>query len=401
MSATRKNVCNLIFVALVLAALVTFAVLHISTPKKTESNYENRMLATCPTPAADAVRDGSFHTALEKFLQDHMPYRTELQTLDVKLRMNVLHQPVVNDIVIGDDVLLPFYGFEKAEEEQVRTAVTEVASIQSRFNRIVRENGGVYYYVAVPTQANLYKDLYPSYMQPYVDRMEENKNTVLSALVGQGVECIDMGDTFFSYEDRDLIGSRIDHHCTQRGSYEIYRAIAEKLASDGIEIDFPTEDEITFETLPNPFSGSRSKKVLNLFPNEEHLLYARFRSSPSFEWFGSGKSDDFYNFPNNDTKKVSYTFYMGGDRANFTIRNNDKPDAPSVLIYGDSFTNGLETMLWYSFSQMHSCDLRQVGAPDLEQMIEQYQPDVVVCVRDYSVLLDLDGNGSPLSNQEP
>ena len=84
---------------------------------------------------------------------------------------------------------------------------------------------------------------------------------------------------------------------------------------------------------------------------------------------------------------------MGGDIGE-TIIDTNRPELPDILIFGDSFTNPLETLLWYSFNRMYSLDLRYYNAKSLREYIDMYKPDVVICVRDETVYLSTDGNGA-------
>ena len=82
-----------------------------------------------------------------------------------------------------------------------------------------------------------------------------------------------------------------------------------------------------------------------------------------------------------------YTLYMGGDVAETIIRT-DRPDLPSALIFGESYTNALETVLWTAFDETRSLDLRYYTGSSLEEYLETWQPDVVICLRDDSSYLN-------------
>ena len=64
-----------------------------------------------------------------------------------------------------------------------------------------------------------------------------------------------------------------------------------------------------------------------------------------------------------------------------------------VLIFGDSCTNPVECLAYYSFNELRSGDLRHYTAQSLSDYIAAYQPDVVLCVRDYQSLLLREFNG--------
>ena len=87
---------------------------------------------------------------------------------------------------------------------------------------------------------------------------------------------------------------------------------------------------------------------------------------------------------------------MGGDIPETVIETN-RPELPSILIYGDSFTNAVEALAYYSFDEMRSVDLRYYDQMSISQYIQEYKPDIVVCIRDYESLLAVDGNGNLIS----
>lgn len=89
---------------------------------------------------------------------------------------------------------------------------------------------------------------------------------------------------------------------------------------------------------------------------------------------------------------VTYSLYMGGDYAN-TVIDTGREELPSILIYGDSFTNAVECIAYLSFDEMHSLDLRYYKEMSLDEYIQTVQPDIVVCIRDYEELLIRTQNG--------
>lgn len=88
----------------------------------------------------------------------------------------------------------------------------------------------------------------------------------------------------------------------------------------------------------------------------------------------------------------------GGDIAE-TVIDTGRDELPSLLIYGDSFTNPVEGLMYYSFDEMRTVDLRHYKDMTLADDIALYQPDVVVGIRDYESLLFTDYNGSPFEIQ--
>ena len=83
---------------------------------------------------------------------------------------------------------------------------------------------------------------------------------------------------------------------------------------------------------------------------------------------------------------------MGGDIAETCIRT-DRSSLLTALIFGDSFTNAVESLAYYSFDEMRSVDLRHYKTQSISDYIAAYQPDVVICIRDYEALLSRSDNG--------
>lgn len=87
-----------------------------------------------------------------------------------------------------------------------------------------------------------------------------------------------------------------------------------------------------------------------------------------------------------------YNYYMGGDVAETVIHTN-RPELPDVLVVGDSFTNALETILYTSFDEMRSLDFRHYTEKSIYDYLKEYQPDVILYVRDDLSYIVTDGNG--------
>lgn len=99
-----------------------------------------------------------------------------------------------------------------------------------------------------------------------------------------------------------------------------------------------------------------------------------------------------FRLPATPTETVDYNVYMGGDVAE-AVLSTHRPEFPNLLIFGDSFTNPLETLLYTGFDETRSLDLRYADVSLLEYVAEHH-PDVVLCVRDDTSYLSTEGNGN-------
>lgn len=84
---------------------------------------------------------------------------------------------------------------------------------------------------------------------------------------------------------------------------------------------------------------------------------------------------------------------MGGDIGETVIRTG-RDDLPSILVFGDSFTNPLEGLLYASCDEFRSLDFRHYDAMTLYEYIDLYQPDIVIAVRDNMSYNQFEDNGA-------
>jgi len=396
----RSNKLKYTVIILFVSFLIIGAIFTTLSYSETISWFENRSLNEMPTISVDGIMDGSYFSNLEKFLADRAAMRNIL--LRVKaLSDNVLFdRPNVNDIVIGDDVLLMYrdYSYSNAQRYSEEWYVSGL----SNFNDIVTSYGGYFCYVGVPTQYNFYEELYPNYLENMAEETEMTNETFSAFAKNKGVPYIDMGPILKEAKNSDELFFKTDHHYTLRGAYLTYTSIIDKINADcGTSLSYPLESDggITFSTVPNKYIGSYSRKVFALSSVSEHLTMASFGKDIPFKRYDNGNESPSYVYaaPADNVTDLVYSYYMGGDIAN-TVIDTGRDDLPSILIYGDSFTNALESILYYSFDEMHSVDLRHYNEMTLAEYVELYKPDYVICVRDYDNLVTPYGNGDVFGN---
>ena len=268
--------------------------------------------------------------------------------------------------------------------------------IAAALQKQVESYGGHYCYVAVPCQYVYYEDSYPAYLTNRSHYTDLELSALTEEMNAQGVCFLDMGPVFDSLGHPPEFSSRVDNHYGLLGAYETYRAAVQKINGDyGLALSFPEEGtDVTFSALPNPYMGSRTRKLLGLRGDDEKLLTAAFREDIPFTRLDNWQevASAVYALPATEDEALTYGLYMGGDIAETCIRT-DRSSLPTALIFGDSFTNAVESLAYYSFDEMRSVDLRHYKTQSISDYIAAYQPDVVICIRDYEALLSRSDNG--------
>lgn len=396
-----KNFAKICCIGCFLGILFVSAIQTITSEKEVISYYENRALAKWPACTKDSLLSGTYPADISTYLKDHFAGREEALRAGTWLNLYVLRKPVVNDVVVQEDVLLPFLAYaETPTEDSTRETAAAMADNIAVAARLTEENGGKYCYVMVPCQYAMFPEKYPHYLNNRYAKTEQERRCFKEALTERGITFVDMGDIFAAQENPAQYSSSIDNHYSLPGAFLTYSSIAAALEQQE-QISLQVPQDISFTPVENSYLGSRNRKLFGLWQNGEVLYQASFPEEIPFTRKDNGVDvpATLYKTPKNNTEAVLYDYYMGGDIAE-TIIQTQRSELPTGLIYGDSFTNALEVMAYRSFDEMRSLDFRHYHQKSLEAYLQEYQPDIVICVRDYESMLSFDGNGKIVTEQE-
>ena len=378
-----------VVVAFVLCIFAVPVLTHLEKPE-TYSIYENRNLATKPKLTKLDLFSGKYFKDWDTYLSDHLAGREYLLTGYVELQMSVLKKPVISDVVIAGDTLLPFLGYTRYDTNKQAAQIQAMSEELAGLDAHIRENGGKFLYVGIPEQHSALRDRYAWYFDNDAVKLDAGERGFFTALDEKGVPYLNMrsefGDQITQYY------SKIDHHYTYQGAYFTYQRILEALFEQGIQLEAA---KVHMKALPNPFYGSRNRKLYNQFPTDERLVIGEPETAVPFTRMDNGKSVQsiVYAYSQDSAQPVTYTAYMGGDVAE-TVIDTNRPELPNVLIFGDSFTNPMETLFYLNCNQLRSIDLRHYTEKTLYAYIEEYKPDIVLCLRDDTNYWIADGNGT-------
>ncbi|MBE6573419.1 MAG: hypothetical protein E7652_03395 [Ruminococcaceae bacterium] len=378
-----KKTVNIVFICVVMAVLFAIPCATYLSEKETFSVFENRNLALKPELTRDSVMSGDYFDGAETYFKDHIVLRDTMLKNYTKLQIDVLKKPVVSDIIVSDEELLPYVALkngEHASNDEINASVAQLSALSDT----VSSYGGEFFYIGVPGQITMFSELYPDYLSDIPSYNIETEKLFAAALEENGVNFIAARD-ILNKENYFLT----DHHYDLTGGYKIYKAIC-----DAAGVEAVPESEFNYTTLPNTFYGSRSRKIYNLTPLEDKLTVVDPYTDIPFTRRDNGVDvpSSVINMPKGEDEIVSYTQYMGGDKAETVIRTN-REELPNILIYGDSYTNAVECFAYLSFNEARYIDLRHYNATSLCEYVKMYQPDYVFCIRDDGQYVNLEGNG--------
>ena len=349
----------------------------------TTSYYENRALAVFPPFSMQEVLDGEYFPQVETWIDDHLAWRDSLLEYNTRKEL-ALHNPVVNDTVVTQDILLPYHGTVLDHYDETKMA-QELDMLQE-LDSYCTQKGIEFLYVGIPEQSNAFRDRYPSYLNDSSYRDDTMRTDFMAGVEARGIDHLWMAQ--YLSADYDKYYSKTDHHYNLYGAYETYLRIMAYLNANGVAA--PVTTDLTITPVDTDFLGSRNRKLLGLFETDDQLYTGTLAEPVSFTRTDNGKPVEATVY--SEANRNVYAYYMGGDIAETIIQTN-RPELPDVLVVGDSFTNALESILYTSFDEMRSLDYRYYTAMSIYDYLENWQPDAIIYVRDDLSYISTDGNG--------
>lgn len=395
-----KKFIEILTVICFAAALAAVPIKTFSQPAAERLFYENRKAQPIPRPNARNLLDGSFQSSLEKGFSDNFVFRDSILAFHTYIDKYILRKKVINDVIWTEDEspLLPRISSAPADIEEIKSKAERMSARMSRIRDITAENGGEFYFVGIPEQYSYFRSKYPDYVFNNDDFLSQQEDILFRILSEKGINYIDMNEEFDKSGRSDSFYSFVDHHFTLKGAYETCKCLTERILSETDKTPaLLSETDFEYKEVPNPYYGSRNRKLMGVYESKEHLFVPEFKERVPFLRTDNNEVRDsvIYNYFMDETAPITYETYMGGDIAETKIETH-REDLPDLLMFGDSFTNPMEMLLYTSFDESRFLDFRYYDEKSLSEYIKEYKPDIVVMVRDDTRYLDFTGNGKLL-----
>ena len=389
-----KRAPQIFFTACFCLFLLGVCALTALLPKEGSSFYENRALAPFPEATAEHIRSGDFFTELETYLTDHVPLRSYFLKLAALLRLDVLGQRVVSDVVDGEDVLLGFHGYSRWDTGYLLPSAREAARAIRPWQEAAAACGAPLYYLGVPEQYSYFQDCYPDYMEDRAWLYPPTEEAMEEAMGEAGISFLSLYGAYRAAGCPADYYFATDHHYTVHGALAAAKVLLEGVnEGEGWDLYVPAEEDLVFTELPNPFLGSRNRKLFALRYLGDHLTVAEYAEAIPFTRTDNGRvaEPSLLSLPETEDEAVTYLAFMGGDIGQ-TVLDTNREDLPTAILIGESYTNALETLLYAAFDELHAIDPRSFqgasgGADiigDIAGYIRAVEPDVVIVMRDNS-----------------
>lgn len=294
---------------------------------------------------------------LERSLKDYL-LRDRSVRFNAFMDKYIFKRPFVNNVYAKGPNIYDFsdddaYHLGDAGYTEIDKSVSRLKDIQD----YLEENGVKFLVIPVPKISSVYN--YPDYV------LNPEKVDIMYAkylkdkLDKAGISNVYLRDEL-KYEDF----YKTDHHITKTGGDKIINAIDEYLKTFGDGL-LPAK----IDTKLSHFKGSRSRRMAYWTGTDE--LQIPIYNTPYKRQSAGG------DMINNFDQNMTYGGYMCGDMSYDSIVTDN--DGADIVIYGDSFTNIVESFIWPRVKRMRSYDLRNESSKDLERAIDT---DVVILIAD-------------------
>ena len=370
------------FLLLIVLLTALFLLLSLRDRRQELSVYENRRLASHPDFSVRSVWDGSYFRGWDDYFSDHVYRRDDQMRAYQWLQLKVKRVVAANEVVIAGDCLLPYQtymDFSRFDyDAQSAPAAARLIALQNK----VEGQSAQFLYLGVDEQRTALADRYPAHFYSKSDYYEGVNESFRNACRQAGVHTLFVRDHLDPETDPLTWYSAVDHHFNFRGAYQCYRLICGALWAQNGPFPIIEEADLGEYELPGEFYGSYNRKLYNLSPIHERLTVFDPSVLPPYERWDNGERTDapILDLPE-EGEKVQYTVYMGGDKGETVIQTN-RPELPSILIVGDSFTNPIEALCVYSFNEVRSLDFRHYHEMSLTEYLSLHHVDAVVVIRD-------------------
>ncbi len=388
-----RKICNYIFLAVFGIILLLVPALSIVMPKEIASLYENRMLETKPEFSIQNVVNGEYFSGWDSYFSDHIVGRTTLLKLYSGIQLALPRVQVNNVIESETGALLNKTDYEKFNLEFEKENMDNKTEIIKDVAEYVENSGAIYCYVGIPEQRYIYYDEYPEYMKMGTKLVTYAEERIFDALNQTNAVSVNMRPAFENTQNPKDYYLSIDTHYNFDGALLTYRtlmqAINEKLETP---MKIYSDDELVFHVSDKELIGAQSRAICNLQKRKEYAKWAEPAQSIEFTRMDNGIASEPFVYKQTSEQYSAYGDYMSGDMGETIIKTN-QTDKPKVLMYGDSFTNPLEMLVYASCSEFRSLDFRHYDDMTLYEYIDMYKPDIVIAVRDSISYNMSEGNG--------
>jgi hypothetical protein len=283
------------------------------------------------------------------YYSEYFHARDWLIRASYSLRLNLLHESVFNDVLLGEDGWMFYTGEGNMDDYQCARTFTpqQVQAMRVNLESIQADlaQQGVHFLVVIaPNKESIYPEFVPSSVQR-MDR-ETRLDVWQEGMQGSPVQVLDLRPAMLAGKNETQVYYRTDTHWNTYGAYLAYLEMLKTL-----QADFPQMQPLTlsqFDRVEQQVSGDLARMLFTRPLIKETSL----ELLPRQRWQAQSASLD----------------------DNTMLTEIPGSDLPRAVVFRDSFFNSLTQYVSENFSRVV---YRSDSRVDFD-LINQEQPDVVI-----------------------
>ena len=322
--------------------ILVFALLLVFLPKKGFSENENRYLEEFPSFNLDTLLDGSFMTDLEKYVQDHFPFRNTFVNIKSNVEL-LLGKTENNNVYIAEEGYLieKNTAIDEHRLDRIAMIINSISKDAKKYNVSV---------MIVPTSITINEKLLPKYAIEYseLDRISHIYNKL------ENTTNIDLYEELKTLNEKTPAYYKLDHHWTTRAAYEAYVKYINSINSNVLPLsDF--EQEIVTEE----FYGTTYSKA-NLYDLIPDKITTYTNKNNEFKIHYVKQNTTTNSFYNKDYlgKKDKYAMFLNENQELIVVTNKTITSDKNLLVIKDSYANCFIPFVANNFKATHIIDPR-------------------------------------------
>ncbi len=366
---------------------------YVNSYKETNMGLEFKPLIDKPTFTLEAFKEGEYQPIFEEYLKSNFYNSNEIKATYIRTQYHVSRYAssyfgtdnngftlvnVTSPIKVDDESnFLIYTSYYEERPSYCTTLNVESAKVNEQIEP---------YIGSIPVYAMAID------RKPTLSLGDDNFNEVIDINIDDvdcdGVTSIDKKLVRINlYNNMDELQEnyyKTDHHANHKGLYSIYTQMINQLNDDGYNLGEPVEieNEICFD---EDFYGSMARGS-GYFKPEKPCAY-EFSNVPSTRYINYVETPLTPDIKNDSIENPFFNFYgsyYGWDYLHVAhVTNRD--ELPNIVLFGDSFDNGILELLSNHFNVVVSVDMRQKRDSDPDDIIADLEAEYGV---EFDVIID-------------
>jgi len=290
-----------------------------------------------------------FPDAYGAYYADYFHWRDWLIRASYSLRLNLLHESVFSDVLLGEDGWMFYTGEGNMDDYQCARTFTpqQVQAVRANLEGIyadLAQRGIRFLVVIAPNKESIYPEFVPASVQRTAG--DSRLDVWLAGMQGSPVQVLDLRPAMWAGKAQNQVYYRTDTHWNTYGAYLAYLEMLKPL-----QADFPKMQPLApeqFDQVEQQVSGDLARMLFTRPLIKEISL----ELLPRQRWQAQSISLD----------------------DNTMVTEIPGSDLPRAVVFRDSFFNSLTQYVSENFSRVVYRSDSQVDF----DLIDQEQPDVVI-----------------------